>query len=140
MAEVFDNVRPATNGHAATVSYAEAQRRKENALAGLRETELAERTGALIDGEQARAWIEHVCVPLVQGIRALPAEMRDLLTPGVAELLSRRVEGIIRSADMYVASCFSRAGQPLTGGVLDCGGGYAVKWEIIAPPPPQAPS
>ena len=128
---------PRTNGHAAAVSYAEAQRRKELALAGLREAELAERTGELAPVEQARQWIQHIFVPLVQGFRALPAEMRDLLPPGVAELLERRVEGLIRSADLYVASCFSRSGQPLTGGVLDCGEGYAVRWEIIAPPVPK---
>ena len=125
------------NGHAATVCFAEAQRRKELALAALREHELATRTGEIVDAEQARAWIHHICTPLMQSIRALPDELRDLLPEGMEGLLRRRIEGIIASADRYVVSCFSRAGQPLGDGSLDCGNGYRVAWTII--PPPVAP-
>ena len=125
------------NGHAATVSFAEAQRRKELALAALREHELATRTGEIVDAAEARTWIRHICVPLTQSIRALPDELRDLLPEGLDGLLRRRIEGIIASADRYVVSCFSRAGQPLADGSLDCGNGYRVAWTII--PPPVAP-
>ena len=117
------------------MSFAEAQRRKELALAALREHELATRTGEIVDAEEARKWLQHIFVPLVQGFRALPAEMRDLLPPGVAELLGRRIEGVIRSADMYLENCFARAGQPLSDGTLDVGDdGWRVRWEIIPPP------
>jgi hypothetical protein len=132
-----DNARPlshGTNGHAASVPFSEAQRRKELALAGLREAELAEKTRELMPVEEARKWLTHIFVPLVQGFRALPTELRDMLTPGVEEMLRRKVEGIIRSADLYLASCSSRAGQPMSDGALDCGDGWRVEWKIIPPP------
>ena len=92
------------NGHAASVSFAEAQRRKEQALAGLRETELQQLTGELAPVEELRRWMQHIFLPLVQGFRALPAEMRDLLPQGVAEFLAadgrpyrqcRRIFGLV---------------------------------------------
>jgi hypothetical protein len=134
-----DNARPlshGTNGHAASVPFSEAQRRKELALAGLREAELAEKTRELMLVEEARKWLTHVFLPLVQSFRALPAELRDLLGPGIEELLRRKVEGIIRSADSYLASCFQRGGKPMSDGALDCGDGWRVEWKIIPPPVP----
>lgn len=123
------------NGHAATVSFAEAQRRKEHALARIREAEADQRTGALMPQEEARQWILHLFLPLTQSLRALPNELGDLLPPGMEDLLSRRIEGILGAADAYLASC--GMAKPLTDGLLDCPGGYRVRWEII-PPPPEA--
>jgi predicted transcriptional regulator len=126
------------NGHAAGIpTFSEAQRRKEFALARIREAEADQKTGELMPVEQALQWLRHIYTPLVQSFRALPDELRDLLTPELAELLRRRVEGIIGAADTYWVSCRSRAGQPLSDGALDAGGGYRVRWEII-PPPPEA--
>lgn len=120
-----------SNGHAA--SFAEAQRRKELALARIREAEADEKTGELMPVEEARKWLQHIFLPLVQSFRALPDELRDPLTPGVAQLLDRRVEGVIRSADLYLENCFQRGGKPLADGALDCGGGWRVRWWIEAP-------
>jgi hypothetical protein len=61
--------------------------------------------------------------------------MCDLLTPEVAELLRRRIEGCIASADRYLVACHERAGQPVSDGALDVGNGYSLRWEIIPPPP-----
>jgi hypothetical protein len=122
------------NGHAGLVPFAEAQRRKELALAKLRECEADERVGELMPTAQAKKWILHLFVPLVQSMVALPDELRDLLGVESAELLGRRVHGIIGAADRYVESCFERTGKPLSDGTLDCGGGYRVEWRIIAPP------
>ena len=72
-----------TNGHAAAIPpFAISQAKKEAALAGLRSVELAEKTGELMPVKQAQQWITHLVVPLVQGFRALPAEMRDYCRRG----------------------------------------------------------
>jgi hypothetical protein len=126
-----------TNGHAAAIPpFAVSQAKKEAALADLRAIEVGERTGALVAAEQTRQWIAHLYTPLIQGFRALPAELRDSLPPGTAELLDRRIEGIIRAADLYLESCFRRGGQSLSDGSLDCGSGYKVRWWIEPPPVP----
>jgi hypothetical protein len=128
------------NGHAAAdglVSFAEAQRRKEHALARIREAEADERTGELMPTEQARSWLAHIFVPLVNGMRGIPEEMRDLLGPEMTELLRRRVESCIACADQYLVACHERAGKPLSDGALDAGNGYRIEWRII-PPPPEA--
>jgi hypothetical protein len=51
------NVADVVNGHAA--SFAEAQRRKEAALAGLREVELQQLTGELAPVDELRRWMQH---------------------------------------------------------------------------------
>jgi hypothetical protein len=135
---------PATplNGHAATaglVTFSEAQRRKEFALARIREAEADQKIGELMPVEEALQWLRHIYIPLIQSFRALPDEMRDLLTPELAELLRRRVEGIVGAADTYWASCRTRAGQPLSDGSLVCAGGYRVVWKIIPPPDEEPP-
>jgi hypothetical protein len=124
------------NGHAATaglVTFSEAQRRKEFALARIREAEADQKTGELMPVEEALQWLRHIYTPLIQSFRALPDEMRDLLTPELAELLRRRIEGVIGAADTYWVSCRTRAGQPLSDGSLVCAGGYRVEWKIIPP-------
>jgi hypothetical protein len=128
------------NGHAASdglVSFAEAQRRKEAALATIREHEAGVKTATLMETEQARQWLAHIFVPLVNGMRGVPDEMCDLLGPELTELLRRRIEGCIASADRYLVACYERAGKPLSDGALDAGGGYRIEWRII-PPPPEA--
>jgi hypothetical protein len=67
--------------------------------------------------------------------------MSDLLPPGTKELLVRRVEGCIASADQYLVAIHERAGKPLSDGVLDVGDSYRIAWTIIPPPvepPPEA--
>jgi hypothetical protein len=122
------------NGHAADIpTFSESQRRKEAALATIREHEAGLKIGTLVEAEQTRQWLAHIFVPLTNGMRGIPSEMRDLLTPEVAELLRRRIEGCIASADRYLVACHERAGQPLSDGALDVGNGYRIEWRIIAP-------
>jgi hypothetical protein len=123
------------NGHAAEIpTFSESQRRKEAALATIREHEAGLKIGTLVEAEETRQWLAHIFVPLVNGMRAIPSEMRDMLPPGTAELLSRRIEGCIQSADRYLVACHERAGQPVSDGALDVGNGYRIEWRIIAPP------
>jgi hypothetical protein len=123
------------NGHAAGIpTFSESQRRKEAALATIREHEAGLKIGALVEAEETRSWLAHIFVPLVNGVRGIPSEMRDLLTPEVAELLRRRIEGCIASADRYLVECHERAGKPVSDGALDVGNGYRIEWRIIAPP------
>lgn len=130
-------VTPITNGHAGAIGlvpFSVSQARKEAALARIREAEADERAGDLMPTEQAKRWMLHLFVPLVQSISALPDELRDLLGPELSELLRRRVEGVIGAADRYWVSCRDRSGKPLSDGSLDCGNGYRVVWSIIPPP------
>lgn len=77
-------VKPVTNGHAAAaglVSFSEAQRRKELALARIRESEADQATGELIPTARVIQWLRHIYVPFVGGMRGIPDELHDMLGP-----------------------------------------------------------
>lgn len=120
---------------AALVPYSISQAKKEAALAKIREYEAGEMVGELISKAEVVMWIRHLYTPLINGLRGLPVEMRDFLGPELAEVLQRRIDGLISTADRYLESCAGP--KPLVDGLLDCPGGHKVRWEII-PPPPEA--
>jgi hypothetical protein len=119
------------------ITFAEAQRRKEAALARLRQLEVGEKSNELVPVADIRNWMVHLCRPLVGALRALPGELRgeiDSLSGAELErLLRERIEGILGALVAYLDSCFERAGKPLSDGALTVGG-YKVRWWIEPPP------
>jgi hypothetical protein len=126
------------NGHAADAivtggfpSYAESQRRKEAALAGLREAQLAKMVGDAVPRAQAKNWLAHILIPLAAGLRRIPSELRGELEhqPGevVERLLGERIELTLQCAREFWHALKTRHGDG--DGSLEIGG-YLVTWTI----------
>jgi hypothetical protein len=138
-------IQPATNGHAASdglLSFAGAQCAKENWLAGLRRLEFQQKSGELLNAAEVKKWFLHWMVPLLQALRRLPGEMtielQDKTALEIEQILRDRIEGCIRCVHDYWGLCFTRAGEPISDGSLDCGGGYKAVWRIEPPLPAAA--
>lgn len=121
-------------------------RRKEAALAKLRELELAMKSGALVSANEVQNWQAHIWTPIIQALTHLPAELRDthdqMNGRQFEALLRRRIESILASAISYIDECFKRVGLQVSDGTICCSGAYNVKWsiELATPPPSPAPS
>jgi hypothetical protein len=121
------------NGTAPLLSYSEAQKSKENWLSRLRQQEYEQKSGQLVPVAEVRAWQGHIWIPLLQSLRHLPSELRDMFDllsgPQIEGLLGERIDGILAAAASYLDECFRHAGRPLTDGALHVGE-YRVRWTI----------
>ena len=108
-------------------------RRKESALARLRELELKQKGGELVEAATVRDWMAHMLRPMVASLRHLPAELRDemgVMRPAEFEaLLLSRIDAVLSATVAYLDECTTRAGKPLSDGALPCGP-YQVVWRV----------
>jgi hypothetical protein len=131
------------NGGAAAhdlVSFAEAARQKELALARLRQVELAQKTGEMIETATVRAWMNHLLRPVADALRALPGQMASEFDEETGRrleiILGAKIENILQALLLYLDDCARRGCAPIADGGLRSGD-YQVEWSIK--PVPKVP-
>jgi len=87
-------------------SFSAAKARKESALASLRELELAERKGQLLDREEVKQAVEGLVIQARETLMGVPSQVQDRLTgmtsaPAIGELLEAEIRRALMAISQY---------------------------------------
>jgi hypothetical protein len=117
------------------------QTKKEAALAGLRETELAEKTATMIETATMRRWLNHLLRPLVDALRNLPGQMANEVGGETGKRLEKvldgKIENILQGLVAYMDECSRGGCAPVTDGSV-LSGDYQVTWSITPVKKPES--
>jgi hypothetical protein len=126
------------NGGANGFPFSFWQTKKEAALAGLREAELAEKTATMIETATMRRWLNHWLRPVVDALRNLPGQMSNEVGGETGKRLEKvlegKIENILQGLVAYLDECSRTGCAPAQDGNVRSGD-YQVTWAITPVPP-----